>query len=62
MRSLPLACWLGLSAVCCNLPAQVAPKSPADAPLTPDEAKKLQSVMAKATASPEAKAAEENLR
>jgi hypothetical protein len=62
MRSLLLACSLGLSAVCCNLPAQVAPKAPADAPLTPDEAKKLQAVMAKATASPEAKTAEENLR
>ena len=62
MRSLLLACSLGLSAVCCNLPAQVAPKTTADAPLTPDEAKKLQAVMAKATASPEAKAAEENLR
>jgi len=62
MRSLLLACCLGLSAVCCNLPAQVAPKSTAEAPLTPDEAKKLQAVMAKATASPEAKAAEENLR
>ncbi len=62
MRSLLLACCLGLSAVCCNLPGQVAPKPPADAPLTPDEAKKLQAVMTKATASPEAKAAEENLR
>ena len=62
MRSFLLAYCLGLSAVCCTLPAQVAPKAPADAPLTPDEAKKLQVVMAKATASPEAKAAEENLR
>ena len=62
MRSLLLACCLGLSAVCCNLPAQVAPKATADAPLTPEEAKKLQAVMAKATASPEAKAAEESLR
>jgi hypothetical protein len=62
MRSLLLACSLGLSAVCATLSGQVAPKSPADAPLTPDEAKKLQAVMAKATASPEAKAAEENLR
>jgi len=62
MRSLLLACCLGLSAVCAPLSAQVAPKSPADTPLTPDEAKKLQVVMTKATASPEAKAAEENLR
>jgi hypothetical protein len=62
MKTFLLACWLGLSAVCCTLPAQVAPKATADAPLTPDEAKKLQAVMAKATASPEAKAAEENLR
>ncbi len=62
MRSLLLACCLGLSAVCWTLPGQVAPKPPADAPLTPDEAKKLQAVMTKATASPEAKAAEENLR
>ena len=62
MRSLLLACCLGLSAVCATLSGQVAPKSTAEAPLTPDEAKKLQAVMAKATASPEAKAAEENLR
>jgi hypothetical protein len=62
MRSLLLACCLGLSAVCAPLSGQVAPKAPTDAPLTPDEAKKLQVVMTKATASPEAKAAEENLR
>ena len=62
MRSLLLACCLGLSAVCSTLSAQVAPKATADAPLTPEEAKKLQVVMTKATASPEAKAAEENLR
>jgi hypothetical protein len=62
MRSLLLACCLSLSAACATLSAQVAPKSTADAPLTPDEAKKLQAVMAKATASPEAKAAEDNLR
>ena len=62
MRSLLLACCLGLSAVCAPLSAQVAPKTTADAPLTPEEAKKLQVVMTKATASPEAKAAEENLR
>ena len=62
MKTFLLACWLGLSAVCCTLLAQVAPKATADAPLTPDEAKKLQVVMTKATASPEAKTAEENLR
>jgi hypothetical protein len=62
MKTFLLACCLGLSAVCATLSAQVAPKSTADAPLTPDEAKKLQVVMTKATASPEAKAAEENLR
>ena len=62
MRSFLLAYCLGLSAVSCPLSAQVAPKPPADAPLTTDEAKKLQAVMTKATASPEAKAAEENLR
>jgi hypothetical protein len=62
MKTFLLACCLGLSAVCATLSGQVAPKSTAEAPLTPDEAKKLQAVMAKATASPEAKAAEENLR
>ena len=62
MRRLLLACSLGLSAVCATLSGQVAPKPPADTPLTTDEAKKLQAVMTKATASPEAKAAEENLR
>jgi hypothetical protein len=61
-EKLLLACRLGLSAVCAPLSAQIAPKAAADAPLTPEEAKKLQVVMTKATASPEAKAAEENLR
>jgi hypothetical protein len=62
MKAFLLACFIGLSAVSFPLSAQIAPKSQAEAPLTPDEAKKLQTVMAKATASPEAKAAEENLR
>ena len=62
MRTLLLACLLGLSAICGSLHAQVAPKATADAPLTPDEARKLQTAMTKATASPEAKTAEENLR
>jgi hypothetical protein len=62
MKTILLACCLGLSAVCATLSAQVAPKATADAPLTPEEAKKLQAVMTKATASPEAKTAEENLR
>ncbi|MEY3547688.1 MAG: hypothetical protein RLZZ552_55 [Verrucomicrobiota bacterium] len=62
MKTFLLACCLGLSAVCGPLSAQVAPKATADAPLTPEEAKKLQVVMTKATASPEAKTAEENLR
>jgi hypothetical protein len=62
MKNFLLACCLGLSAVCAHLSAQVAPKATADAPLTPEEAKKLQVVMTKATASPEAKTAEENLR
>jgi hypothetical protein len=62
MKTFLLACFIGLSAVSCPLSAQVAPKAPADAPLTSDEAKKLQTAMTKATASPEAKIAEENLR
>ena len=62
MKTFLLACLLGLSAICGSLHAQVAPKATADAPLTPDEARKLQTAMTKATASPEAKAAEENLR
>ncbi len=61
MKAFLLACCLGLSAVSFPLSAQIAPKSQAEAPLTPDEAKKLQAVMTKAAASPEAKAAEENL-
>jgi hypothetical protein len=62
MKTFLLACCLGLSAVAFPLYAQVAPKAPADAPLTPDEARKLQAVMTKATTSPETKTAEESLR
>jgi hypothetical protein len=62
MKSFLLACCLGLSVVSLSLSAQVAPKAPADTLLTPDEAKKLQAAIAKATTAPETKAADENLR
>lgn len=62
MKALLLAFCFGLSAVAFPLSAQVAPKAPADALLTPEEAKKLQTAINKATSGPEAKAADENLR
>ena len=62
MKAFLLACCLGLSVVSSPLHAQVAPKAPADTLLTPDEAKKLQTAIAKATSAPETKAADENLR
>lgn len=61
MKSLLIACCLSLS-VFFPLSAQVAPKAPADTLLTPDEAKKLQTAIAKATDAPEAKAADDKLR
>jgi hypothetical protein len=62
MKTYLLAFCIGLSAIVAPLSAQVAPKAPADGAITPDEVRRLQAAMAKATAATEAKAADENLR